>query len=70
MIKLLRLNGSALWLNPFLIESMESTPDSIITMSNGHKYVVQETPEEIVRFITLFLREVRNWSIAGRVAED
>lgn len=66
MIKLSRLNGSDLWLNPLLIEVMESTPDSIVTMTNGHKYIVRDTPDEIVHRITQFLREVGNLSVAGR----
>jgi flagellar protein FlbD len=66
MIKLSRLNGSDLWLNPLLIEFMESTPDSIVTMTNGHKYIVRDTPDEIVHRITQFLREVGNLSVAGR----
>ena len=58
MISVKRLNGTDLWLNPLLIESVESTPDSIITLSNGHKYVVHDSPEEIVDKTSAFMRTI------------
>ncbi len=58
MIRLTRLNGSDLWINALLIETVEATPDSVITMSNGHKYVVRDTPEELTEQIADFLRTI------------
>jgi flagellar protein FlbD len=48
MIALKRLNGSEFILNAGLIETVEATPDSIITLTNGKKIVVKNTVEEIV----------------------
>jgi flagellar protein FlbD len=48
MIRLTRLNGSNFILNCELIETIEATPDSIISTINGKKLVVTETIEEIV----------------------
>lgn len=42
MITVTRLNNSALVINPDLIVSIEKTPDTIITLSNGEKITVQE----------------------------
>ena len=58
MIELTRLNGTSLWLNPFLIEAVAATPDCVITLTNGHKYVVRETPFAISALIRNFLSEV------------
>lgn len=58
MVQLTRLNGSELWLNPLLVESVEATPDSVLTMSNGHKYIVQEKPGEIQEKFELFYRGI------------
>lgn len=58
MIRLTRLNGSDLWLNAVHIETVEATPDSVITMTNGHKYVVRETPEELTEQVVGFLRAI------------
>ncbi len=54
MIKLHRLNGSVFYLNPDHIELIEETPNTVITLTNGHKYVVKETIDEIVKLIVQF----------------
>jgi flagellar protein FlbD len=51
MIKLTRFNGSVLMLNCELIESVEATPDTVITTVNGKKYVCAESVEKIVEEI-------------------
>lgn len=48
MIMLTRLNGAAFVLNPDLIERIESTPDTVITLVDGKHYVVEESLEEVV----------------------
>lgn len=58
MVRLTRLNSSELWLNPLLVESVEATPDSVVTMSNGHKYIVQENPQVIEAMMTKFYRGI------------
>src|SRR3954447_12830896 len=48
MITLTRLSGSKFVLNSDLIERIDSTPDSVVTLLDGKKYVVCESLEEIV----------------------
>jgi flagellar protein FlbD len=48
MITVTRLNGPAFALNPDLIERIESTPDTVITLVDGAKYVVCESVDELV----------------------
>jgi flagellar protein FlbD len=45
---LTRLNGPAFALNPDLIERAEATPDTVITLVDGAKYVVAESLVEVV----------------------
>lgn len=61
MIRLERMNGTELWINPIHIESVERTPDTVVTLTNGHKYIVAQIPEEITQRIGLF------WSGIGLV---
>lgn len=49
MIALRKMNGQEIILNADLIETIESTPDSILTLTNGKKLIVQNSLEEIVR---------------------
>ena len=48
MIIVTRLNGSEVVLNADLIETVESTPDTIVTLIGGTRYVVEESPSTIV----------------------
>jgi len=48
VITLTRLTGTAFALNSDLIERVDSTPDTVITLVDGSKYLVQESIEEIV----------------------
>jgi flagellar protein FlbD len=57
MIHLTRINHSSLILNSDLIEHLQSTPDTLVTLTNGHTYLVLETPQEIIRRIASFRHE-------------
>jgi len=58
MISVSRLGGKVFYVNPDLIEIMEETPDTVITLLNGTKYVVSESTEEILARIVAYRREV------------
>lgn len=55
MISLTRLNGQPFVLNALLIETVEATPDTVITTTTHKKYIVQEDVEEVVKRVTQFL---------------
>lgn len=59
MIQLTRINGRPFVLNAEQIKTIESTPDSLITLMNGEQIVVKETPEEIVRRALDYARSLR-----------
>jgi flagellar protein FlbD len=48
VVTLTRLTGSVFALNSDLIERVESTPDTVITLIDGTKYLVRESLEEVV----------------------
>jgi len=54
MILVHRLKGEPLFVNADLIESIEAIPDTVLTLVDGRKAVVQESPETIVERITRF----------------
>lgn len=56
MIKLTRIDGTAFFLNPDLIEVMESSHDTHLTLTNGHRYVCAEGPDVIVERIAEYRR--------------
>lgn len=58
MIKITRINNTILYINPDLIEFLEETPDTLITMTTGKKLIVLESISEIQDSIISYRREV------------
>lgn len=59
MIRLTKLNGSSFVLNCELIETVEETPDTVISTINGKKYVVLESVDEIIQKVIQYKESVR-----------
>jgi flagellar protein FlbD len=49
MIRLSRLNGKEFILNCELIKVMESTPDTVITLTHGEKIMVREDLDTVIQ---------------------
>jgi flagellar protein FlbD len=58
MIRLTRLNHAPLVLNADLIEHIEITPDTVITLTTGQKIVVLEAADEVVARTVEFRRSI------------
>jgi flagellar protein FlbD len=58
VIPLRRLNNQPIIVNCDLIESIEPTPDTVITLISGNKLIVRDTPDEIRRRVIEFKREI------------
>lgn len=54
MILLKRLNGTEFGINADLIERLEITPDTVVTLVDGTKYVVADTVDEVIDRIVAF----------------
>ena len=60
MIKVTRLNGKEFVVNAELVQYLEATPDTVITLVNHEKLVVKEPVDEIVRRIVEYGRSLRS----------
>lgn len=58
MIRLTRLNGGPFFLNPELIEHVETTPDTLVTLTNGHQFMVREPVDEVIRLVLEYRRQI------------
>ncbi len=56
MILVTRINGKQFVLNCELIKFMESTPDTIVTLSTGEKLMVKESIDQLIE-LTLGYRQ-------------
>lgn len=68
MISLTRLSGSVFALNSDLIERVDCTPDTVITLVDGSKYVVAESLETVLSTVRRFRAEVV--ALGGLLAES
>jgi flagellar protein FlbD len=51
MILVTRLNGPVFALNPDLVERADCTPDTVITLVDGTKYVIAESVPEFIELV-------------------
>ncbi len=63
MIELTRLNGSRITINAMLIEHLESTPDTVITLTTGRKVVVRESVQQVVQKAIEYLKTLREGGV-------
>jgi flagellar protein FlbD len=60
MIRLTRINQIPLVVNSDLIEHVESTPDTVVSLSTGQKFMVLESPDEVIARVISFRRAIGN----------
>lgn len=70
MINVTRLNGKTFLINAIYIETIESFPDTTITLTNGRKYVVKETEQEVTKLVTNFYRTINLLGLQLEEPED
>jgi len=63
MILVHRLDGAPFYLNAELVETVEATPDTVIVLVNGHRYIVKEQVEEVIARILTYRRSFSRASL-------
>ena len=63
MIQLTHFNGGQFYLNAEIIQTVEATPDTVITLINNQKLLVKDTAEVVVAKIIKYHRTVHNLDI-------
>jgi len=58
MITVTRLNHTPVVLNCDLIEQIETTPDTVISLTTGQKIMVLETTDEIIERVVKFRQSI------------
>ena len=58
MVRVTRLNGAEIVINASVIESLESTPDTVVRLLNGQRLAVRETVDEVIGKVVSYQREV------------
>ena len=58
MIEVTKLNGIKILVNPQLFETVEETPDTVITLTTGKKIIVKESRQEINNRVKLYRKDI------------
>ena len=66
MIRLTRINDSLVVINAEMIELLEQSPDTIVTMTTGHKIFVKESVDDVIERVMEYKRSILNNPITNR----
>ncbi len=65
MIALTRLNGHRVMVNSDLIEQIEETPDTVVTLTSGNRLIVRDSMLDVQKKIVEFKRRIYGPAEAG-----
>jgi len=66
MITLTRLNNTKIVVNAELIELLEASPDTLVTLTTGQKIMVRETVDEVVERVIAYKRNIFSRPLTNR----
>ena len=58
MIEITKLSGVKILVNPDLIEIVEETPDTVMTLTTGRKIIVKESRQEVKNLVKLYRKDI------------
>ena len=58
MIEVTKLNGIKILINPDLMEVVEETPDTVITLTTGKQIILTESRQEIKNLVKLYRKDI------------
>ena len=58
MVEVTKINGVKVLINPDLLELVEETPDTVITLTTGKKIIVKESRQEIKNLVKLYRKDI------------
>jgi flagellar protein FlbD len=58
MIEVTKINGVKVLVNPDLIELVEETPDTVLTLTTGREIIVKESRQEIKNLVILYRKDI------------
>jgi flagellar protein FlbD len=63
LIKLTGLDNREIIINAEQIEKLEAVPESLITLTNGHKYLVHESVDEIINKVLEYKNKILKFGL-------
>ncbi len=66
MIEITKMNGQKILINPDLIEMVEETPDTVITLTTGKKIIVKESRQEVTNLVLSCRKQIFSGLLASK----
>lgn len=63
MIYVTKMNNETVLINNDLIETVEETPDTVLTLTTGKKFVIKESCDEVCKRVIAFKKAVIEGSL-------
>lgn len=64
MIDVTKINNIKVTLNDDLIELIEETPDTVLTLTTGKKLIIKESRQEVVNLVKCYKKELYRQDIS------
>jgi len=58
MVEVTKLGGQKILVNPDLMEFVEETPDTVISLTTGRKIIVKESRQEVKNLVKSYRKEL------------
>jgi len=58
MIEVTKMNGQKLLINPDLMESVEETPDTVVSLTTGRKIIIKESRQEVKNLVKSYRKDI------------
>lgn len=58
MIEVTKLNDVKILINPDLIELVEETPDTIVTLTTGRKIIIKESRQDVKNLVKSYRKDI------------
>ena len=65
MIEVTRLNGTKITINAEHIETVDETPDTVITLVSGKKFIVTEKTEDVTNLVIEYKKKTHMINAIG-----
>lgn len=58
MIEITKLNGTKILINAELIETVEETPDTVISLTTGKKIIIKESRQDVKNLVKSYRKDI------------
>jgi flagellar protein FlbD len=70
MITVTRLNGQPITINALLIESIEQTPDTLISLTTGKRLTIREKSADVIDLVKQYMSSINYIRLDFKTKED